>query len=186
MKNASIILNAVLLVAVAFLYYKVYNTTSEPVVKPPVSKEGMKIAFVRTDTLFENYKLYKEMEDAFEKERESAEQMVASQENSLKKKIEQYQQQGAMMTDEQRAQREEQLGREQQSFMQLREEIMSKLSDREKLISDSLHNLITNNVREMNKKSGYDYILGYQRGSGIIYADSIHDITTNVLQQLNK
>lgn len=186
MKNASMILNAVLLIAVGFLYYKVYNNQSEPDIKQPATKEGMKIAFVRTDTLFEKYALYKTLEDAFEKERDSAEQIVASQENNLKRKIEQYQQEGAGMTDAQRAQREEQLGREQQNFMQLRENIMTKLSEREKIISDSLHNLITTNVSEMNKKTGYDYILGYQRGSGIIYADSIHDITNNVLKQLNK
>ncbi len=63
MKNLSVALNVVLLVAVMFLYVKVFSGNKSKTAVPEGKNLPVKSAniyYVNADTLFENYDLYKE------------------------------------------------------------------------------------------------------------------------------
>lgn len=70
MKNYSIVLNVILLIAVAVLYVLHFtgnreNTSVKPRVDGNETVNGTKIVYVNTDTLLSNYLLSVELNEAF-------------------------------------------------------------------------------------------------------------------------
>ena len=73
----------------------------------------------------------------------------------------------------------------QQSLMSLKEELVGGLQQKESAMNDSVHSHLTGYLKEFNKDHNYHFILGYQRGSGILLANDSLDITRFVLKGLN-
>ena len=67
-----------------------------------------------------------------------------------------------------------------------RENLVDQLQSEESDMNDSIHNNLTRYLKEYNKEKNYLFILGYQRGSGILLASDSLDITKDVLKGLNK
>ena len=188
MKNLSLLLNVVLIAAVGFLYYKVYN--SQPVSRPAIATgTGMPadaIVFINSDTLLENYNFFKDQKKTFEARQDSIDKMLEGRGKALEKDVMNYQEKAAGMTPEQRMQVEEQLMGRQESLVALRRKLLSDLGEEEDRINDSLHTNLYNYLKEYNKEKNYLFILGYQRGTGILLANDSLDITGEVLEGLNK
>jgi len=90
------------------------------------------------------------------------------------------------MTVEQRANEEERLMKKQQYLMEAKERMLDDLQRRESEMNDSIHDNLSRFLKEYNKEKNYYFILGYQRGSGILFANDSLDITKEVLEGLNK
>ena len=110
MKNLSIALNIVLLVAVGFLYFKVYSSDDANVVITGQAAQS-KIVYVNSDSLMENYPLYQTIKKSMEKKRDSLDLVFRQRGEALQKEIENYQQTGAMLSEGDRAKKEEDLTR---------------------------------------------------------------------------
>jgi len=188
LKNFSLILNLVLLAAVAFLYYKIFTkeTTSQV---PVISGSGMSseaIVFINSDSLLDNYNYFNSMKDILEKKQDSIDVMLKSRAQSLESEVMNYQNKAAGMSPDQRMQEEERLMTKQQGLIELKEKLIGELQERESGMDDSIHANLSRFLREYNKQKNYLYILGYQRGSGILFAHDSLDITRDVLEGLNK
>lgn len=186
MKQASFILNFVLLIAVGFLYYKVYSGADQTPVILSNQAASSRIVFVNSDSLMDNYALFKEAQDKMEKKRDSLDQLLTGRGKALEREIKEYQDNASGMSSGERQLREESLMRKQQGLMDERDRLLDLLKEEEASLTDSIHNDLMKSVKEFNKKFGYDFILGYTRGSGILYANDSLDITQMVLQRLNK
>ena len=189
MKNISIVLNVILLLAVAFLYYKVYSGSPSAVPAPIISGSGLPsdaIVFVNSDSLLKEYNFFNEMKDHMEKKQDSIDLMLRSRAQSLEKEVVGYQERAASMSAEQRMSEEERLMGKQQGLMDLKEKMIDMLHEEESAMNDSIHNNLSRFLKEYNKNKNYFYILGYQRGSGILLAHDSLDITKDVLEGLNK
>lgn len=188
MKNLSLILNVVLIAAVGFLYYKVYN--QQPVSRPAVvAGTGMPadgIVYINSDTLLENYNYFKDLKSAFEAKQDSIDKMLEGRGKALEKDVMAYQEKAAGMSPQERMTTEEQLMGRQESLVSLRRKLLEDLGDEEDRINDSLHTNLHNYLKEYNKEKNYLFILGYQRGTGILLASDSLDVTKEVLEGLNK
>jgi outer membrane protein len=185
MKNLSIAFNIVLLIAVGFLYYKIYSTDESNVVITGQAAKS-KIVYVNSDSLMENYPLFQTIKKSMEKKRDSLDLVFRQRGETLQKEIENYQQTGAMLSESDRAKKEEDLTRRQQTYISDRDATLEKLSKEEDTMTDSLHNELMTYVKSFNKKHGYDFIFGYTRGSGILYANDSLDITKALTKGLKK
>ena len=183
--NFSLALNIVLLIAVGFLYYKVYNDDESNVVISGQAAQS-KIVFVNSDSLMENYPLYQSIKKSMEKRRDSLDLVFRQRGEALQKEIENYQQTGAMMSEADRAKKEEDLTRRQQAYVTDRDATLEKLSNEEDAMTDSLHNELMTYVKAFNKKYGYDFIFGYTRGGGILYTNDSLNITNALVKGLKK
>ncbi len=184
MKNISLILNVVLLVAVAFLYVKVYSgDTDEVKVTGPAATS--KIVYVNSDSLMDNYSLFKQIQDNMEKKRDSLDKIFTTRGESLQREIQSYQENGGSMSPQERAQKEEMLTRKQQAYVADRDAVMEKLSNEEKVMTDSLHNDLVAYLKKFNKDKHYDFIMGYTRGAGILLANDSLDITKVIIKGIN-
>ena len=184
MKNISLILNVVLLAAVAFLYVKVYSGNADEV-KITGLAAASKIVFVNSDSLMENYEFFKKIQGTMEKKRDSLDKIFTTRGESLQREIQSYQENGGSMSPQERAQKEEMLTRKQQSYVADRDGVMEKLSNEEKAMTDSLHNDLVTYLKKFNKDKHYDFIMGYTRGAGILLANDSLDITKVVIKGIN-
>ena len=185
MKNISIGLNALLLVAVAFLYYKVYSKKSETGVVTSQVLPQSNIVFVNSDSLLDNYDFFNQLKSKMESKSDSIDQLLKGKAKELDNEIQIYQKQAIGMTDHEKQTTEERLMQKQQGLVQMKQDLMGVLSDEEAALNDSIHNNLVGYLREFNKSKRYNYILAYQKGGGILLANDSLDITKAVLEGLN-
>lgn len=194
MKNASLILNAVLLVAVAVLYYlhftsgnKTTQTLTRPVadtasVKNPVAE---KIAYVNSDSLLMNYEYYKNTIKQLDERRKKLETDIGGRARSLENEAVSFQQKGRNMTLEQAQLTEQNLYRKQQELVQYRDRLSQQLAQEEQEKTEELYNNIARFLKDYTKDKPYKLVLGYTKGGGILFADNSLEITQEVLTGLN-
>lgn len=189
MKNLSIILNLVLLVAVGYLYYLHHRDCSAPVSSGTViTGSGMPanaIVFINSDSLLEGYDYFNDLKDHLEQKSDSIDRVLRSRAEQLEKDVMKYQDRAPGLSPQQRAEEEEKLMTRQQGLMEYKNLMLDQLSEEESVMNDSLHSNLTRFLRDYNKDRNYLYILGYQRGSGILLANDSLDITPEVLKGLN-
>lgn len=188
MKNLSLSLNIVLLAAVAFLYYKVYSDKPESVAIPVLNGSGMSsnaIVFINSDSLLEEYNYFNSLKASLEKKQDSIDVLLRGRAQSLEKEVGNYQEKAPGMSPEQRAGTEEKLMQKQQMLVELKQNLLGQLQEQESIMNDSIHDNLHRYLQEYNKKKNYLYILGYQRGSGILLANDSLDITKEILDGLN-
>src|SRR5262245_38663912 len=135
MKNLSLILNAVLLVAVGVLYYLHFQSpkAAEPIAEPVTVTTAAgplrpaSIVYVNSDSLLDNYAFLKAKKQDLEARHKKITADLEAEGQRLQSDVESYRQRGASMTDEQRMQTEEQLMIRQQQLMQKEKTMMGKL-----------------------------------------------------------
>jgi outer membrane protein len=190
MKNLSLILNAILLAAVGFLYYKQFKApaATDAMIAPPSGVAGLKIAYIDADTLDAKYEWLK-------KRRDELDSRLKNIQNSLSGKYESLQRDQAAFAQKYEA------GNTPPAELQAEYEALGKreqaLQNEEARLSESLAKEQTNARKEMNSaveaklksiqsQIGYDYILAYSKGGGqVLLANDSLDITKQVLELLN-
>lgn len=188
MKQLSLILNIVLFVAVTVLYFlyfsnkKVESVLATPTA--PVMPGG--IYFINSDSLLENYGFYKDKKAELEIRQSRIRTELKAAGQKLEQDVQRYQQTAGGMTDEQRQRTEEELMMRQQKLVQQKDDLLNQLDDEQAAYSDSLFARLTAFLKSYNKDNGIRYVLGYQRGGGILFANDSLDITRSVLDGLNK
>ncbi len=192
MKNLSLTLNFVLLAAVGFLYYLHFSGHSiddgapqNSAVAVPSTLKNANIVFVNSDSLIEQYNYFKTKKAEFEEKQGKVKAELKTEGARLQNEIQEYQQKAGAMTDQQRQQTEEQLSMKQQQFLHKKDEIVSKMEDEQSKFNEGLNNKLTAFMKEFNKKKGYNFVLGYQQGGGILFASDSLNITKEVVNGLN-
>jgi outer membrane protein len=189
MKNLSLILNAILLIAVGYLFYENFNhkKAAPAIIASPAAEGGLKIAYVDRDTLFAKYEWLKKQLDAIEQRAQNAESsLVAKQQNLMKDAadLQQRYESGKMTPAE--AQKEQQgLQQRGERLQQEQERLSKQLNDQTKKAQDELFANLEAKLKTLSNQIGYDYILSYQRGGNILLANDSLDITKQLLQLLN-
>ena len=190
LKNLSLVLNIVLLAAVVFLYIKVYSGNEEVQPTPTLNSNAAMpvnaIVYVNTDSLLSNYNYFNELRERMEQKQDSIDNFLQSRASALERDMVSYQKQAMEMTENQRMKEEERLMKRQQDLIDLKENLFEDLREEKSRMNDSVHHHLTQFLREFNKARNYYFILGYQRGSGILLAEDSLDITKEVLSGLNQ
>ncbi|MBL7949835.1 MAG: OmpH family outer membrane protein, partial [Bacteroidia bacterium] len=96
------------------------------------------------------------------------------------------QQQAVGMTDQERQKKEEELMMKQQSLMDRREKLLAQLDDEQAKSTEELFNRLTAFLRTYISDKNVNFVLGYQKGGGILFANDSLDITQQVVDGLNK
>lgn len=197
-KNLPLLLTVICLVAVAFLYVFIF------IIKPD-SKSGPKqaekeiyealdvssnsIVYINIDTVVNNYDLYFDLKQAFEKKFKTSEAELASKEKAYKKEVEDYQYkiQRGLVTRSDAQKLEQQLLGQQQNLLALQENLRLELAEEEQVMLRQVLNSIMVYLKELQLKYDYQFVFGTTSvGGNILYADKRLDITKVVVNGLNK
>ncbi len=193
MKNLSLILNIVLLAAVATLFFlrqKDQKAAAHPTsIVPPASiSGGMKIAYINADTLDTKYEWLKQQREALEKRLTSLSSSFENKMRAHQEKSMAFQQKAeAGNTPPAELQKEYEILAQQEQRLQEEGARMEKsLAEDRRKAMEGMYTQLETKLKTLSDKIGYDYILSYSRGGQILLANDSLDITRQVLELLNE
>ncbi len=195
MKYFSTILNVVLLLAVAFLYYQVFANKNNNVAigKTTVSSATIReavhapIAYVELDSLNEKIVYIKEKRKILEAEQKAIETEWQSGYRGLENQKNNFIKKGDAITQQMAEQFQAELMQQQQTIDQKKQNLTQKLSERSYKFMDDIQKKLKDFLTEYNKEKNYMYIL--TTGTGLdymVYKDSTLNITDDVVNGMNE
>ena len=189
MKNTSLILNLVLLVAVLVIYVLHFtsakNDTSTVAGEPSSQANSLKIAYVKVDSLIVNYDLAQELHDSFTKNQDAYTREYAARRSKFEEQAAAFQekvQRGGFLTEQRAVQERDRLVGEEQAIMKLDQELSGKLAELQNANNQQLLDSLMSYLKVYNADRKYSYIFN---SSGILIGDDAHNITKEVLGALN-
>ncbi|MFM8449701.1 MAG: OmpH family outer membrane protein [Haliscomenobacter sp.] len=187
--NLSLILNAILFVAVGYLLVAKFQsgkTSQEPAAAESASSSNADVVYVRIDSLLDKYDVYQDKVKALEQKSKDAEAALQARGRTLEREFLQAQQkvQQGLLTPNQVQQEEQRLTQKQQVLVAEQEKMSRQLLDERQVILDELEKNIKDILKEIRQEKGYAYILNYGPGTGVLMVDEKLDITSLVLERI--
>jgi len=205
MKNLSLILNGILIIAVGILYYLHFNqpkqmtsvktpegkdtvVTVSPI-EAPVSEEGLgsNVLYVDIDTINQKYNYIKTQKSIMEKQGAQAEASLKAKAKVLQDEIMAYQKkaQAGELTQQQAQTIEKGLGEKQQALAEQEQKLSDELIKKTNKIQEELNRRMRKELQVYLDQYKADYILGYTEGANILLTNPKLNITSQVLKRLN-
>lgn len=186
--NTSLIWNIALSVAVVVLFFLHFsgNNSGFSSGSDSTGVGGRRIVYVQVDSLLTNYDYFDDTRKELESKRYQLENDLANRGRSLENEIKFFQQRAQTMTLDQARATEAQLGQKQQELIAFRDRSAQTLAQEEADKNSELYDLIYAYIEKYNKDNKYEFVLGYTKGGGILYADSTLNITQKMIDGLNK
>lgn len=189
MKSLSLILNIVLVIAVAILFYLHFadNTVVED---QPVAKEAsageIQIAYINADTMLQHYDYFKQKQTELEEKQKKLDQDYRNRAQGLQNEVNNFQKSLPNLTMGQAKALEEDLMKKQQNLRMYQESLAQELMKDESKINQELYQKVTSYIKEYSEENDIEVVVKYNQGSDILYAGEAMDITRNIIEGLNK
>ncbi|GAB3010308.1 hypothetical protein GCM10027051_09980 [Niabella terrae] len=190
MKQALLIVNALLVIAVSFLLFREFSgnqnvsAVAAPHGKDSANAGKVLIAYINMDSIQNKYQLAKEAQAEVEKKREAMNAELNRMEKNYRTKLDGYQKKAPTMTEQEAdaARRDmentmRQMGERKQS---LEEEFGHWLSSKNLSVMKDIQEYL----KKFNARGAYSFIFSYEPGL-FYYSDTAYDITSQVLNGLN-
>lgn len=194
MKNVSLILNGVLLIAVVVLYVKVFNHSCESngnykfTTGDSTVNMHLPIAYINVDSLLLKYQFAIDANESLMKKQENSRmdlnmkgKQLQSEMNEFQRKLEN----NAFLSRERAEKEQARLVQKEQELQQINAKLSQELMDAQQKVSEQLRDTINTFLKEYNKTHGYQVILSNTSSDNIMIAEDGYDITTEVIEQLN-
>ena len=192
MKNLSIGLNVLLLIAVIVLYILHFSgngkSTSNQGGTATVNADA-KIVYINMDTLLNNYTQFRELNEAFLKKLEANRTELNIKVKNFDREAAEFRnkvENNGFMTRERAEQAQMDLMIKQQNLQKLQQEMTENAQREQMEINRKLYDAITNFLTEYNKAKGFQLILSTTLGGNVLFAQEGFDITNEVVSQLNE
>lgn len=203
-QRLSLLLNVVLLVAVIFLYLKVFsgnsgnnnssseNTNEEKYDSTKVNftqkEDGkLRIAFINVDSLNANYEYLKDADADFKKMQQDAEAKMRARQQAAQKRAQEIEKDYNFMTMSQQKAAQAEMQDMQKKLALAEEEIFGPLQQKFNAEKSKIDKAVKNYVREYCVKENIDFVLGdMQAINFLIYANPAMDITEVIIDGLNE
>ncbi len=188
MKNLSLILNIVLLVAVIFLYVlhfsgrKVESNSSSS----DTSTLNLKLAYINSDSVLKHYDYLKVNRDQLESKTKKMDQDYRNRAVGLQNEITAYQRNVSSMTLGQARVAEEDLGKKQQNLQLYQQSLQQQLMQEETKLNKELYDRITTFLKKYGQEKGLQVVLKFDPTSDVLYGGESLDITPDVIKGLNE
>jgi outer membrane protein len=189
MKNINTILNVVLGIAVAVLFYFQFSGSKPSVAagSKAVAAGDFRIAYFEIDSVESQFDYYKEVSNSIQAKAQQNNNELNQLKEVFASKYQELQKNGQRMTEAEVNARQQELqqmdktfkSKEQMMNNEMQDESMKKLQDVKKKITDYL--------AEYNKSKGYAFILGNNSDMlSMYYKDTAYDITADLVKGLNE
>lgn len=195
MKNASLIINAVLVVAVIILFWLVLSNKTNNSVKLAVNgksaftKGKLPIAYVNIDSLLLNYQFAKDANESLIKKQEDSRLIVNTRARQLQVEMGEFQKKlenNAFLSRERAEQEQLRLQNKQKELQEMDGKLSQQLMQVQQKMSEELRDTINAFMKEYNKESKYEMIISNTSSDNILYANKGYDITEEVTKLLNE
>lgn len=190
MKGTSLIVSVVLFVAVVVLYVLHFTGSSagngaEIKAAAGVPGGGLKIAYIKADSVLLNYNLSEDLHNEFTKKQEAYTTEYGTKRQSFEKEAAAFQeklQRGGFLTEQRAVQERDRLLGKEQEIQKLDQELSTKLAEIQQTNNNKILENLMDYLEQYNEKAGYDYILN---GANVLIGPETTNITSEVLEALN-
>ncbi len=191
MKGTSLIISIVLFVAVAVLYVlhftggksaESYSGESKAV----VSHGGLKIAYVKADSVILNYKLAEDLHDDFTKKQEAYTTEYGTKRQSFERDAAAFQeklQRGGFLTEQRAIQERDRLLGIEQEVSKMDQELSGKLAEMQAANNQQILDSLMSCLNSFNVGKKYDYVFN---AANILIGDEADNITADILKAMNE
>jgi outer membrane protein len=189
MKQASMIINVVLAVALAVLYYLHFSSkssTASPETNAAGVQGDLRIAYINADSVLTHYEYYKVNRDKLEAKSKKLDADLNSRAQGLQREITSYQNTAGSLTRGQAMALEEDLTKKQQNLRVYQERLAQELAIEENKFNKELYDRITAYLKEYGSQNGIQAVLKFDLTSDLLYAGDAIDITKDVIVGLNE
>ncbi|HQQ96382.1 MAG TPA: OmpH family outer membrane protein [Cyclobacteriaceae bacterium] len=186
MKNLPLILSAVLLVAVAALYYLHFSGPSASQPASATTAGDLKIAYINSDTILKYYEYFKVNSDRLEAKSKRLDQDLKSRAQGLQSEFESYQRNASTLTIGQARAVEEDLGKKRQNLQMYQESLSQEIMTDQDKLRGELYSRITKFLKTYSQQKGIQVVLKLDAASDLWYGESALDISKEVVNGLNE
>lgn len=197
MKNISLALNVVLLIAVAILFYFHFSSkncskgsetlNNDKVVENINTSE--RIAYINTDSLLLKYNYYTFLQDSILGVQKKMENDLQTKSSKLEKEVAEFQrkvQLNSFISMESAQQQEQDLYRKQQELVQFQESLQMQMAVLNQNLNLQLYDSVINFAKIYNADNKYKYIINNTFGGTLIYGAPADNITDTIVSLLNQ
>jgi outer membrane protein len=187
MKNISLILNIVLLVAVAVLFYLQFSgKKTEAVTADGGVPSDVKIAYINSDTVLKYYDYLKAMKEILEAKTKRLDDDFRNRAQGLKNEFDAYQRNVNNMTLGQVKAAEEDLAKKQQNLQLYQQRLGQEVMLDEEKLNRELYTRVTSFLEKYSKEKGFHVVLKKDPTSDVMFATNVLDISQDVINGLNE
>ncbi len=188
MKNLSVILNAVLIIAVAILYFIHFSgSKTAPAAASPSTSKGA-VVYINTDSLLSNYNFSRDLNEKFLKKQEDSRTDFNFKAKKLEKEAVEFQrklQNNGFLTRARAEEAQRKLIAKKQNLQQLDQKLSAELMAEQNANSKRLYDSVTNYLKLYNAKHNYSIILSTTQGGNVLFSQPGLDITKQIIDGLN-
>ena len=195
MRPFLIVVNSILIIAVVFLYLKVFKNTTIKKTEPSSNLinnnsgnlKNASIAFVELDSLNEKIGFIKDRRKELEIEQKSIETEWQNGYRGLENRKNVFLKRGNSITQQEAEKFQGELLQQQQQVDERKRNLTQKLSEKSYKFMDDIQKKLKDFLNEYNKTKNYQYIL--TTGTGLdymLYKDSTFNITKDVIKGMNE
>lgn len=194
MKNISLILNGVLFVAVAILYFLHFSepkstpeksedvaatnleveepkdtVISEDTISlpelPVIEDVNGKIAYIDLEEFFSTYEYYKSGVRNIERDIDKKRKTLMEKQKALEEEFQKYQQAAPTLSENYRKTKEQQLVEMEQELFKLRDELQGAQAKDIANFNETLLKKVDDYLKDLSKKKNYNFVFTYSKGN---------------------
>ena len=191
MKKLPLIINTVLLAAVAVLYYLHFSQKGSSVSsadRSDIVLDPGSIAFVNIDTLQAHLDMFYDFQQDLTEKQKISEKKYENSVKEWQRNVADYQDkvQKGLVTRSKAAEIEKQLQTDEQKLMALRDNLAYELQEESTVLNRQIMNEIIKFLDDYNKNKNYRFIIQNSYGGVLLVANDSSNITQDVIKGLNE
>ncbi|UPT67554.1 MAG: OmpH family outer membrane protein [Sphingobacteriales bacterium JAD_PAG50586_3] len=194
MKNLSLILNGVLVIAVAVLFYLHFTSAKGGAESVDLSADttvvnakGKAIVYVDSDSLLKGYDYSKKVQDDLAVKKTAMENTIKGKQTAFDNKLREYQTKMDYLTPAERAKTENDLKNMQMDGEKTMYDLQGKFQTDAAALNEQLLFKVEDFLKGYAKANGHIYVIQTSRGIGpVLYGDPQLNVTSDVINKLNE
>lgn len=192
----SLLINAVLIIAVIILFVKMPSNGGDEVVKPldadstvDYSKMHEKgdnavIVYYQSDSLNTRSKFVMELQQEIQNAQMNAEKRLQAKQSELMNWDKKWQEKFPLISSEQERYMQEGQ-KKQEELMALQQQLEAELYETQNRLTIAGVTRISKYTKDLAVANGYDFVLSYQLGGQVLFCNPKMDITDELIEMMN-
>ena len=192
----SLIINAVLIIAVIILFVKMPSAGGEEVVKPLDSDttvdyskmhekgDNAVVVYYQSDSLNTRSKFVIELQEEIKNAQINAEKRLQAKQNELMSWDKKWQEKFPLISSEQERYMQEGQ-KKQEELMALQQQLEGELYETQNRLTIAGVTRISKYTKDLAVANGYDFVLSYQLGGQVLFCNPKMDITDELIEMMN-
>jgi len=162
------------------------NTTAAEDIAAEVSIADLKVAYIHTDSVINNFEFFKERSEEIASKGKKYDSELSNRAKGFEQEVVNFQQTANSMTVNQQRAKQDELVSKERNLVTYRDNLMQELAADESKLYNDVYDHIQEYLNTYAEENNLEMILSYTRGGGVWYAKNNLDVTNSVIEGINQ